>query len=243
MFITYYNEYLVYVRLLMFSTREMRSRMESLVAAIRALLPTVSGVASLRVQNHLYGCYLLLEDIVQNHVALCDTRITGPHISFDLHQHFSDIGLRYGFAMDSQLRWLKPPVDYKEAWIAVFCNTKTVEEVDQIEESINHVIQELVPTEESFFVSTAETGELPRQWIEKALALLLPKEPYSDIIPVTESTTVDAHSEQKEIPQESSIPHKRHVSFALTRRNKLRLIPNNNAHQTLRRKGLAKAKA
>jgi hypothetical protein len=34
----------------------------------------------------------------------------------------------------------------------------------------------MVPAEDAFFASTAETGSLPTQWVDRALALLLTKE-------------------------------------------------------------------
>jgi hypothetical protein len=128
----------------------------------------------LRLQNHLYGCYLLLEDIVQKNVTLAGTTVQRQHGAFDLNKQFAEIGLRYGFAMDTQLLLTPCPPDYQASWVHVFTTITSLEEVDALEEKVNEIIQELVPEEEGFFVNTAETGTLPPQWVDRALSLLLP---------------------------------------------------------------------
>lgn len=147
--------------------------MESVYDAVRTHLSNVSGLASLRLQNHLYGCYLLLEDIVQKNVTLSGTVVQSRHVTFDLQKQFSEIGLRYGFAMDTQLLLVPCPEDYKTAWIHILTSLKTLEEVDVLEEKMNEIIRQVVHAEDAFFVSTAETGSLPPQWVDRALTLLL----------------------------------------------------------------------
>ena len=151
--------------------------------AIRASLSSAHGLASLSLQNHIYGCYFLLEDIVQNNVVRTGTQITRNNASFDLITNFGEIGLRYGFAMDAQLV-LRPSPEYQEAWIHAFTTTKTLEEVDALEDSVNRIIYSTVPPEEGFFGSTVESGALPPVWVDKALALLLPKVEAPSVVPV-----------------------------------------------------------
>ena len=55
------------------------------------------------VQNHLYGCFIIMEDIAQHKVNVDGTIISTPKFTFDLDKQFSEIGLRYGFAMDTKL--------------------------------------------------------------------------------------------------------------------------------------------
>ena len=148
--------------------------MEALQHAVRTHLSSVHGLPSLRLQNHLYGCYLLLEDIVQKNVTLSGTTVKSQHVTLDLNKQFAEIGLRYGFAMDTQLLLTPCPSDYQAAWVHIFTTLTTLEQVDVLEEKINDIIQEVVPEEESFFVSTAETGTLPPKWVDHALSLLLP---------------------------------------------------------------------
>jgi len=148
--------------------------MEALCHTVRTHLSSVHGLSSLRLQNHLYGCYLLLEDIVQKNVTRTGTTIQRHNITFDLNKQFAEIGLRYGFAMDTQLLLTPCPSDYQEAWVHIFTTLTSLEEVDALEEKVSDIIQEVVPVEESFFASTAETGTLPPQWVDRALTLLLP---------------------------------------------------------------------
>jgi len=156
--------------------------MEALSTAVRTALSNVRGLSSLRLQNHLYGCYLLLEDIVQKNVVVTGSIAKGAHVTLDLNKQFSEIGLRYGFAMDTQLL-LTCSDEYRDAWIKVFTTFSTLEEVDALEETLNEVIRLMVPAEDAFFASTAETGSLPTQWVDRALALLLTKEISAAISP------------------------------------------------------------
>ena len=149
--------------------------MEALSTAVRTALSNVRGLSSLRLQNHLYGCYLLLEDIVQKNVVVTGSIAKGAYFTLDLNKQFSEIGLRYGFAMDTQLL-LTCSDEYRDAWIHVFTTFSTLEEVDALEETLNEVIRLMVPAEDAFFASTAETGSLPTQWVDRALALLLTKD-------------------------------------------------------------------
>jgi hypothetical protein len=158
--------------------------MEALSTAVRTALSNVRGLSSLRLQNHLYGCYLLLEDIVQKNVVVTGLVAKGAHVTLDLNKQFSEIGLRYGFAMDTQLL-LTCSDEYRDAWIHVFTTFSTLEEVDALEETLNEVIRLMVPAEDAFFASTAETGSLPTQWVDRALALLLTKEISAAISPMT----------------------------------------------------------
>jgi hypothetical protein len=169
--------------------------MEALSAAVRTALSNVRGLSSLRLQNHLYGSYLLLEDIVQKNVVVTGTVAKGPHVTLDLIKQFSEIGLRYGFAMDTQLL-LTCSDEYRDAWINVFTTFSTLDEVDALEETLNDVIRLVVPAEDAFFASTAETGSLPSQWVDRALALLLTKEisPAIEASPVISAATSPAIS-------------------------------------------------
>lgn len=199
--------------------------MEQLSTIVRSHLSAAHGLASLRLQNHLYGCYMLLEDIVEKNVTRSDTRVSSQHVSFDLKKQFGEIGIRYGFAMDTQLQLSPCPADYQDAWLHVFTTYTTLEEVDALEEALNNIIQEVVPAEEGFFVSTADTGLLPPQWIDRALALLLPpvvsETPAEE--PKEEQKEVDAKSSKLPVPEPILQKHKDNPKrlFASTRRRKI----------------------
>lgn len=207
--------------------------MEPLCRAVRTHLSSVHGLPSLRLQNHLYGCYLLLEDIVQKSVSLTGTIIQRQHASFDLNKQFSEIGLRYGFVMDTQLLLTPCPSDYQEAWVHIFTTLTSLEEVDALEEKVNEIIQEVVPAEEGFFVNTAETGTLPPQWVDRALSLLLPTSS------ATSSVEPKKEDPVKPVPTVSSLLEKHKDNpkrmFASTRRKKLLLAPPKKILATTRR--------
>ena len=206
--------------------------MESLCHTVRIHLSSVRGLPSLRLQNHLYGCYLLLEDIVQKNVTRSGTVIQSQHVTFDLNKQFAEIGLRYGFAMDTQLLLTPCPSDYQEAWVHIFTNLSSLEEVDTLEEKVNEIIQEVVPEADGFFTSTAETGTLPPQWVDRALSLLLPPSTATELKkedPVKPVPTVVAASlleKHKDNPKRM---------FASTRRKKLLLLPPKKILATTRR--------
>jgi hypothetical protein len=184
--------------------------MEKLYTAIHIHLSNAHGIDSLRLQNHIYGCYILLEDIVQQYATLSGMKITGQSFSFDLKQQFSEIGLRYGFAMDTQLLLGHGLSDYQDSWIHAFTTIKTLEEVDSLEEKVNAIIQQVVPADYGFFVSTAETGSLPPLWIERALNLLLPK-------PVAAPVSIPTEQPRS---QAESVPSKSVDSLALLEKHK-----------------------
>jgi len=209
--------------------------MEALCHTVRTHLSSVHGLPSLRLQNHLYGCYLLLEDIVQKNVTLSGTTVQSQHATLDLNKQFAEIGLRYGFAMDTQLLLAPCPSDYQAAWVHIFTHTTSLEEVDALEEKINEIIQEVVPAEEAFFVSTAETGTLPPKWVDRALSLLLPiSAAASTAASITESKKEDP---AKPVPTAASLLEKHKDNpkrmFASTRRKKL--LPPKKLLATTRR--------
>ena len=211
--------------------------MEALYHTVRTHLSGIHGLPSLRLQNHLYGCYLLLEDIVQKNVTLTGTTVQRQQTTFDLNKQFAEIGLRYGFAMDTQLLLRPCPLDYQAAWVHVFTTLTSLEEVDTLEEKVNEIIQELIPDDEGFFVHTAETGTLPPQWVDRALSLLL--------VTTSAATSVTVTGEpKKEDPVKPAMAvasllekHKDNPKrmFASTRRRKLAVVPPKKILATTRR--------
>ncbi len=146
-------------------------------SAVLNQLTDTNGLYSLKVQNHIYGCFIVMEDIAQGVVDLSGTIISTPKYTFDLDKQFYDIGLRYGFAMDSKLALDTFNPEYKETWLQYFKDVdiaRDINESDKIEDCVIEIVQSLVKPEEAFFLHALESGSLPQEWIEKIFALLGP---------------------------------------------------------------------
>ena len=146
--------------------------------AIQQQLTNASGLASLQLQNHIYGCFIIMEDIAQKTVELVDRQLVGPSYSFDVYQHFSEIGVRYGFVMDTKLIVESVSDAYRDAWLQTFKDLavlQDVEYVDSTEECVIDLIQQLISPEEAYFIKALDTGSLPQAWVQKVLTLLLPE--------------------------------------------------------------------
>ena len=146
--------------------------------AIQQQLTNASSLASLQLQNHIYGCFIIMEDIAQKTVELVDRQLVGPSYSFDVYQHFSEIGVRYGFVMDTKLIVESVSDAYRDAWLQTFKDLavlQDVEYVDSTEECVIDLIQQLISPEEAYFIKALDTGSLPQAWVQKVLTLLLPE--------------------------------------------------------------------
>lgn len=146
-------------------------------SAVLTQLTNTNGLYSLKVQNHIYGCFIVMEDIAQGLVDLSGTIISTPKYSFDFDKQFAEIGLRYGFAMDSKLALDCYNPEYKETWLEYFKDidiANDIEESDKIEDAIIEIIQKTIKPEDAFFIQALESGSLPQDWIEKVLVLLNP---------------------------------------------------------------------
>jgi hypothetical protein len=154
-----------------------------------------NGLYSLKLQNHIYGCFIIMEDLAQGGVNLSGTILSTPKYSFDLDKQFSTIGVRYGFAMDTHLVLETFSPEYHNTWIQYFkdiYSAKDIKDVDNIEDCLIEVVQSCVKADEAFFVTALETGSLPQEWIEKVLNLLHP--------PITTAvTTGDVITEEKKV--------------------------------------------
>jgi hypothetical protein len=135
-----------------------------------------TGLYSLKLQNHIYGCFIVMEDIVQQtNTDISGTILHCGNFTFDFDKQFSEIGLRYGFAMDTNLILDKFEPLYKEVWIDCFRNLslcKDLELVDKIEDAVNDIIQKNVSQDEAFFLAAVNTGSLPHYWIDKVISLI-----------------------------------------------------------------------
>ena len=134
----------------------------------------VSGIELLQVQNHIYGCFVLMEDIAESAV-LENYVLKEGNYSFNIDTQFSQIGIRYGFLMDTKLIFESFLPEYKAAWLALFTEInekKSLENVDKIEDVVIEIIKTNVLSEMAFFSHALSTGSLPKEWINKVIVLL-----------------------------------------------------------------------
>ncbi len=136
-----------------------------------------SGLYSLQIQNHIYGCFLIMEDIAQQTVTVSEYTLIYPDKEFRLDEAFADIGLQYGFIMDEKLRLDGFNSEYKDMWLDCFKTadlTHDISMVDTIEDTVIDLINTIVPESEAFFTNALETGCLTDEWVQKVLLLLTP---------------------------------------------------------------------
>ena len=124
----------------------------------------VSGIELLQVQNHIYGCFVLMEDIAESSV-LDNYVLKEENYSFNLDTQFSQIGIRYGFLMDTKLIFESFLPEYKSAWLALFIEVnkkKSLENVDKIEDIVIEIIKTNVLNEMAFFSQALSSGSLSK---------------------------------------------------------------------------------
>jgi hypothetical protein len=138
--------------------------MDALVEIVKRELTVSSGLASLQLQNHLYGCYLVMEDMAQE------------RWKSDVRLLFSQLGIRYGFFLDTKLV-LPSKSEYEKEWCQLFdyiMEMKDIDFVDKLEEKLNETILSVVPSHEAFFENALHSGNMSQEWICQALSLLQP---------------------------------------------------------------------
>ena len=102
-------------------------------SAVLNQLINTNGLYSLKIQNHIYGCFLMMEDIAQRVVTVSDTILSTPKFSFDFDKQFSEIGIRYGFAMDTKLILDTFQPEYKASWIQYFKDIDLAQDVTEVD--------------------------------------------------------------------------------------------------------------
>jgi hypothetical protein len=136
-------------------------------------LSAVHGIESVQLQNHIYGCFVVMEDIAEKKIVVENDECKGTNYTFHLDNQFSQIGIRYGFAMDTKLMATTCLPEYKAAWLTIFKSVLSLEQVDQIEDGVIESIRTCVVPDLAFFLHALDTGTLPQEWINKLLSLLL----------------------------------------------------------------------
>ena len=161
---------------------------------------------SLQIQNHIYGCFIIMEDIAQKLYEVSGTILSGTNFTFDMDTQFSEIGIRFGFIMDTKLDLDSFLPEYKTAWLKRFDNTD-LDEVDATEDIISDTITKLVPAENAFFLHALDKGTLPQEWVGKIL----------DILSEKKSAITNAIIE-KNIKKVKKLTTKKHVKFDLPKK-------------------------
>lgn len=195
--------------------------------AVQQQLSGTSGLYSLQLQNHIYGCFIIMEDIAQKTVEFSENQLVGPSYSFDMKGRFSEIGIRYGFAMDTKLTLKEYSTSYQDAWLQTFCDLgvlQDVEYVDATEECLIEIIQQQVKPEDAYFVHALGTGSLPQAWIDKVLSLLLPEMVPSPIQDDVHATGISKALTEKPIvksvkPKHLAVTRRHHVAESVTNKH------------------------
>ena len=152
-----------------------------LVSWIERLLPTFSECESLSFQNHLYGCFILMEDIAQGILSYSDGTLTKTNGGFRLvaDETFGEWGIRYyGFVMDGRTAWVSCPPAYQAMWMGLFqalSRMRSVEAgkaVDEMEDSLITLLQRHLPADAFFFIALENEGSLPPDAVERVFRLL-----------------------------------------------------------------------
>lgn len=154
----------------------------------------VTGLQSLQVQNHIYGCFVVMEDLAEKSLAekspekvekadgLC---LKEENYTFSVDTQFSEIGIRYGFLMDTKLIFDSFLPEYKATWLDIFnmvYEKKAMEDVDAIEDAVIELIRTNVLSEMAFFLQSLGTGSLSKQWLHKAIVLITTGELPKDVV-------------------------------------------------------------
>ena len=161
----------------------------------------VTGIQSLQVQNHIYGCFVIMEDLAEKSSEKSLTEkelcLKEENYTFSVDTQFSEIGIRYGFLMDTKLIFDSFLPEYKAAWLDIFSmvhDKKEMEVVDSIEDAVIELIRTNVLSEMAFFIQSLGTGSLSKEWLNKAIVLIttgeLPK------IDKVDNMLVKAHIEK-----------------------------------------------
>jgi hypothetical protein len=174
------------------------------IALLRRLLDERRGLASVQIQNHIYGCYLVMEDIATKTLILDNGILKGSNITIDLNREFQNIGLRYGFVMDTKLALSSDiPAEYQAGWMAWFLHVSThsdaLNEVDHLEDQINTVIKEVIKPDDAFFIKAVEFGVLPQDWMGKLIHWLQHGDQPVETATVEETSTKLSHANTEKI--------------------------------------------
>jgi hypothetical protein len=105
-------------------------------------------------ENHMYGCFTLLEHQIDSSATCLDCS-------------FNQIGANYGFLKDPRTLFTGSEA-YQSLWIPLLTSKQTDIFVDELEDSIFDYMRDSSAT---YFVAALDTGELPEPVLKEALSV------------------------------------------------------------------------
>jgi hypothetical protein len=192
-----------------------------------------SGLNSLKIQNHIYGCYVIMEDIAQGNMKFEDGKLIGPKISFNLEDRFAEIGIRFGFLTDTKLILDECLPEYKQEWVKLFIelsHVRSVDKSDAVEDAVNEIIVREIPADDAFFVNAIDTGMLPHEWLDRAIALLTGRA-LSPLSAPLSSPAVESTVQEEEVPVEDTAITHAHTEKAIPHSTKRKPLSTTRRHK------------
>lgn len=211
-------------------------------SAVLRQLSEKTGIDSLKIQNHIYGCFIVMEDIAQQHIAFSNNIISNGKFIFDLDKQFSEIGIRYGFIMDTKLLFHDYEKLYKDMWIKYFNivhHSHNIEQADTIEDALIEIIQSQVPSNEAFFINSLESGTLSQEWIDKVISLFNTL-PSSSILSV-EQSILDKDSTETHATYLTTVPILSQVNNTQNTQNESEIQKSEDVENVSDRNTISKA--
>jgi hypothetical protein len=174
--------------------------------------PEQNDFNSLCFQNHLYGCFSVLEVLAEGGADLSGNLYSSDEMVFDLSANFEQVGATFGFLLSSNCNInysSNCSSNYKTAWLwawAEIGSKKKIETVDLLESSLFSTISTF-----EYFKGALDDGSLPDELEAKALTL--------EIKPVKNSIRVRFTGLTRRVKGRRSItPIQSRRSFKKTRR-------------------------
>ena len=120
-----------------------------------ALLNEYTTSKGLLFENHLYGCFTLLEQQIDSSATALDCS-------------FSHIGIQYGFLKDPRAVYTGSEA-YQLLWNPLLTSQQTDVFVDELEDSLFDYMRDI---SSAYFAPALDTGELPEPLLKEALTAL-----------------------------------------------------------------------
>jgi hypothetical protein len=133
------------------------------LSGIRAsLVNEYTASKGLLFENHLYGCFTLLEQQIDSSATTLDCS-------------FSHIGVQYGFLKDPRALFTGSEA-YQSLWTPLLTSQQTDAFVDKLEDSLFDYMRDI---SSAYFAPALDTGELPEPLLKEALTALTVPVPVS----------------------------------------------------------------
>jgi hypothetical protein len=120
-----------------------------------ALLNEYTASKGLLFENHLYGCFTLLELQIDSSASALDCS-------------FNQIGVQHGFLRDPRAVYTGSEA-YQSLWNPLLTESQTEVFVDELEDSLFDYMRDI---SSAYFAPALDTGELPEPILKEALTVL-----------------------------------------------------------------------